>query len=266
MRRQAQATCSRNPSIQAVETSFEATAPSNPPTVSSRDTVGYIGDSGFLSVFHQEHRNAAAIDDPKRTYMNLTGSALPPVGLQQGFIETYLEYCWPWCPVVDKEDLAQKTGAKTSPLLANALALLGTQIQPPLVQHATAEEYYTRAKILFYTDEEKDPIVCLQSIVLFYWWAPRAPSTINKDGAWWWTGLGIKYAQQMGMHREPDQIQGAGGSQLQGLRRRIWWTLFVGRSFSYCRFVRSRPILPLSNDVSFHHQCWPALGYCDLSN
>jgi hypothetical protein len=62
--------------------------------------------------------------------------------------------------------------------------------------------------------------------MLFYWWAPRSPSTVHKDAAWWWTGLAIKYAQQMGLHREPRNVHDVGGPKIQGLRRRIWWTLF----------------------------------------
>ena len=34
----------------------------------------------------------------------------------------------------------------------------------------------------------------------------------------------------MGIHREPKNVQDVGGEAAQGLRRRIWWTLFVSRS------------------------------------
>ncbi|EXJ68954.1 uncharacterized protein A1O5_07886 [Cladophialophora psammophila CBS 110553] len=95
------------------------------------------------------------------------------------------------------------------------------------MRHAKAAEYYNRAKILFYTDQENNPIVCLQSIMLFYWWAPRGPALVHKDAAWWWTGIAIKYAQQMGLHREPKNVCDVGGDAVQGLRRRIWWTLFA---------------------------------------
>lgn len=60
----------------------------------------------------------------------------------------------------------------------------------------------------------------------------RSPFLVHKDAAWWWTGLAIKYAQQMGMHREPRNVRDVGGERMQSLRRRIWWTLFVGRERS----------------------------------
>ena len=52
---------------------------------------------------------------------------------------------------------------------------------------------------------------------------------MNKDAAWWWTGLAIKYAQQMGLHREPRITAEVEDIAIQGLKRRIWWTLFVRR-------------------------------------
>lgn len=93
--------------------------------------------------------------------------------LQQSFAETYFAYCWPWCPVIDTTDLWDGLEQPPSALLSNAIALLGSRLRPPLVQHATAAEYYNRAKMLFYTDQESNPLVCLQAIILFYWWVPR---------------------------------------------------------------------------------------------
>jgi hypothetical protein len=100
-------------------------------------------------------------------------SNLPPIELQQSFAETYFNYCWPWCPVLDKQTFDSQTDGSASHLLINALALLGMQVRPPIMQHARAKDYYDRAKMLFYLDEESNPLVSLQSIMLFYWWAPR---------------------------------------------------------------------------------------------
>ena len=231
--------------LDARQTSFHAMEPSNtnvtsvPNEVSgsSPATVGYIGDSGFLSIFGQEHRMIANTEAGQNQTV-AANAELPPVELQQSFAETYLDLCWPWCPVFDKGGLWSRIGAPNSPLLINALALLGTHLQPPLTQHALAAEYYDRAKMLFYTDQEKNPVICLQAITLFYWWAPRGPSTVHKDAAWWWTGLAIKYAQQMGLHREPRSVEDVGGAQAQAIRRRVWWTLFVSRSISQVLTMR----------------------------
>ena len=141
------------------------------PTASSKPA--YLGETGILPVFAQEHREIAKSNQASQIFTNTTDIDLPPLELQESFAETYFEYCWPWCPILDKRTLRSRMEDSPSALLINALALLGTRIRPPLVQHAEAAEYYHRAKMLFYTDHESDPIVCLQSIMLFYWWAPR---------------------------------------------------------------------------------------------
>lgn len=209
--------------------SVDEVSPISHQTVDSSNTtaVSSFGNSGFLTLFEPEHRTIAASNDTGAVQLPLSFE-LPALELQQSFIETYFEYCWPWCPVLTKDEVYDSLGANsTSRLLMNALALLGTRIRPPITQSSTAADYYNRAKMLFYTDQEPDPIACLQSIALFYWWVPRGPSTVHKDASWYWTGLAIKYAQQIGLHREPEDIQKVGGEKMQALRRRIWWTLFV---------------------------------------
>lgn len=136
--------------------------------------VGYLGETGILKLFQPDSRRIA-ITDPGRPEIPIAscGIDLPPLELQQSFVETYFEYCWPWCPVLDKSTLWHSLETSPSPLLVNAIALLGTRLRPPIMKHAEASEYYSRAKMLFYTDQESNPIVSLQAIILFYWWAPR---------------------------------------------------------------------------------------------
>lgn len=135
-------------------------------TTSSR--AAYLGGTGILPIFAQEAR----IVQP-RIVPEAARSDLLPVELQESCVETYTEYCWPWCPVLDSSTIQRSIENSSSPFLVNALALLGTRIRPPMMQHAGPAEYYRRAKMLFYTDQEADHVVCLQAIVLFYWWAPR---------------------------------------------------------------------------------------------
>ncbi|KIW12445.1 hypothetical protein PV08_09722 [Exophiala spinifera] len=219
----------------------EDISPEVPSTVSHgrSPAVGYLGGSGLLRLFEPDYRGIAAAttntadQQEHGVASGRVGSladndgSLPPSELQESFAETYFNYCWPWCPVLDKQTFNGEIEDITSPLLINAMALLGMQVRPPIMQHARAKDYYDRAKMLFYMDEESDPLICLQSIMLFYWWAPRGPSQVHKDASWWWTGIAIKYAQQMGLHREPRNVEDVGGAAAQGLRRRIWWTLFA---------------------------------------
>jgi hypothetical protein len=199
---------------------------------SSRHTNSevFLSESGFLQVYSQEHRdytNGGQGTVPAGESLNLD---LPEPDLLQSFTETYFKSCYAWCPVLDRETLTSDLAR--SPLLVNALSLAGSHIQPAILPSTKPATYYRRAKQMFYNDEEADPISSLQAISLFYWWCPRPSLQVQKDAAWWWAAVGIRQAQQMGIHREPKL--GHSSAMDRGLRRRIWWTLFVSEP-TICR-------------------------------
>ncbi|KAE8354347.1 fungal-specific transcription factor domain-containing protein [Aspergillus coremiiformis] len=151
-----------------------------------------------------------------------------PTVLRDSFVETFFTYCYWWCPVIDPELLTAPSAGAASPLLQYALALCGTRIKPPLLPSCDSPDvYYERAKGLIYNHRQDNPLLLLASISLFNWWSVGAPNRVNIDGAWWWTGIAIRMAQQMGLHREPSPHQVFPPGETVGLRRRIWWTLFA---------------------------------------
>ncbi|KAL4877818.1 fungal-specific transcription factor domain-containing protein [Aspergillus karnatakaensis] len=159
---------------------------------------------------------------------------LPNPDLQQSFVETYLEYCLPWCPVLDRDQL-NIDELSQSPLLVNALAIVGSHIQPPVMPHDGPASYYERARNLFYNDSEPDVVRSLQAVSLFYWWSPRPPSILHRHSSWWWTSVVIRHCQQLGVHQQPSPGPGLASSQHNHpanhrshlIRRRIWWTAFA---------------------------------------
>ncbi|KAL4945773.1 hypothetical protein BDV06DRAFT_219017 [Aspergillus oleicola] len=159
---------------------------------------------------------------------------LPSPDLQQSFVETYVEYCLPWCPVLDRDHLDINQLAR-SPLLVNALAMAGSHIQPPVMPHDGPAAYYERARTLFYNDADPDVVRSLQAISLFYWWSPRPPSILHRHSSWWWTSVVIRHCQQLGVHQQPSFGPGPASSQHNHpanhrshlIRRRIWWTAFA---------------------------------------
>ncbi|KAF4841505.1 putative transporter [Colletotrichum siamense] len=187
-------------------------------------------DTGFLQVYAPENQSNAqkqALEACLEQRYNF--SSAHEQDLQESFAETYWEYCYSWCPVLDPETLASDIAR--SPLLANALATASSNIQPPLVPHEGPTEYYKKARTIFYEDEESDGLTTLMGLSLFYWFAPKPPSTVHRHSSWWWTSVIIRHAQQMNLHREPASEHIPGSNLLKlGLRRRIWWTAFV--SFS----------------------------------
>jgi len=210
-------------------------------------------DAGFLKVYAQENQFDAETQAIVAQMEHRYCSALDP-DLEQTFTDTYFEYCYPWCPVLDRATIA--CDISRSPLLANALALASSHIRPPLLPHSGPDVYYKRARTIFYEDQEADEIMALKALCLFYWWAPKSPNRVHRhsyvpsksqifgivayyiissNSSWWWTSVIIRHAQQMNIHREPS-LDDARRHQLQlGLRRRIWWTVFV--SFYRCAGV-----------------------------
>ncbi|KAL6246286.1 hypothetical protein RBB50_006522 [Rhinocladiella similis] len=187
---------------------------------SETGSVRHLVDTGYLQVYGPENDNDArsqAVSAKKQP--DFLDVSQPD--LQQSFAETYSEYCYPWCPVLDRATLFSDLAR--SPLLDNALALVGSHIQPPMIPHAGPGSYYDRARRRFYDDEEPDLLTSLIAVSLFYWWSPRPPSVVHRHSSWWWTSVVIKHAQQAGWHRESE---GRPSNEVR-LRRRIWWTAFA---------------------------------------
>ncbi|PSR80541.1 fungal-specific transcription factor domain-domain-containing protein [Coniella lustricola] len=183
-------------------------------------------DTGFLQVYGPENEMDAQEQTIADSFQQKNPLSEPQhQDLMESFAETYWEYLYPWCPVLDPDSLFDEIAR--SPLLANALATAASHVQPPLIPHSGPAEYYTKARLMFYNDEEWDPLTTLKSVALFYWWAPRAPTTVHRHSSWWWTSVLIRHAQQMNLHREATMSFSSANTRAYGIRRRIWWTAFA---------------------------------------
>ncbi|KAJ4338510.1 hypothetical protein N0V87_003839 [Didymella glomerata] len=135
--------------------------PTNASQTETTPTQNGDVDSGFLQVYAPENQfdadNQAFVAQLEHRY----SSELRP-DLEQIFTETYFTYSYPWCPVLDRETLSSDVAR--SPLLANALALASSHIQPPLLPHNGPEAYYKRARTIFYDDEEADEMTALKAL------------------------------------------------------------------------------------------------------
>lgn len=158
---------------------------------------------------------------PQPTY----GTSLINPDLQQSFIETYFEYAYPFCPILNRESLADELSR--SPLLSMALAVVGSHVNPPLIPHEGPASYYEKARKMFYDDAEPDTLTSLKAVALFYWWAPLSTTVVQRHSSWWWTSVLIRHAQQMNFHREVAPGDPRRTNLDLSLRRRTWWTAFA---------------------------------------
>ncbi|PSN67421.1 MFS general substrate transporter [Corynespora cassiicola Philippines] len=202
-------------------------------------------DAGFLQVYGPETQFDAESQALVAQLEHRYSHELHP-DLHQIFSEVYFNFCYTWCPVLDRNTLSAEIAR--SPLLANALALASSHIQPPLLPHDGPESYYKKARKIFYEDEEADEMTTLKALCLFYWWAPNAPSRVHRHSSWWWTSVVIRHAQQMNIHREPARDD-LNRSRLElGLRRRIWWTAFARERLT--ALCQSKPAIIDPNDCN----------------
>lgn len=229
--------------------SLPAQAPPSLHTLNEGPGESYSGDvdTGWLNVYGIEHAQLAAndkhISSVASTYAKKPDdSQAISEDLAEGFVDTYFEYCYPWCPVLDRQTIM--TEMQTSRLLSNAVALAASHIRPPLLPCDKPHLFYDRARTAFYNDEETDGMTALKALCLFYWWAPRSPSSVHRHSSWWWTSVIIRHAQQANVHREPSISHSSLGRINLSLRRRIWWTVFVS---SNCFHVALRLEADLGN-------------------
>ncbi|OAP63778.1 hypothetical protein AYL99_03005 [Fonsecaea erecta] len=151
-----------------------------------------------------------------------------PLILRQSYAETFVEYCYPWCPVLYREDLLDvHLPFARSQLLQQAMGLLGTTINPPRLSHPARRAHYEKFKSLFHGSTERNPLVRIVSIILIYWWSAGPPSVVSMDSQYWWTSIAIRLAQEIGLHREVTPGQTLRPGETKILRRCIWWTLFA---------------------------------------
>lgn len=144
---------------------------------------------------------------------------LPPRAIRESLMDAFWTRCYPWSPVVERSWVERSPG-QISLLLQHAMLLAGSRVSAPLADYPS-EEFYKKARVLFWMGAEEDPIITIAAACLLHWWNPQGPETISLDTSSFWLRVCIGLAYQVGLHREPT------GKPDAGLRRRIWWSLAV---------------------------------------
>lgn len=142
---------------------------------------------------------------------------LPPKAIRDSLMEAFWTHCYPWTPVVERDWVSN---SRNSLLLQHAMLLAGSRVSPPHKKYPP-NEFYKKAKVLFWMGVEQDPIITIAATLLLHWWNPEGPESISIDTSSFWLRICTGLAYQVGLHREPT------GKPNAGLRKRIWWSLVV---------------------------------------
>ena len=146
-------------------------------------------------------------------------------------IQAYFQWFHPGFPVLDRPAIARRLMTMDiSPLLFQAMLFIGATYcnEEAIVAIGFRDRseakslLYTRARLLFHADWEKDQITLLQALFLLSFWRGE-PSDVRDVR--YWLGVAITQAETCGLHRSTKLT--TRDPQMARLRRRIWWSIYT---------------------------------------
>ncbi|RVX69764.1 hypothetical protein B0A52_06409 [Exophiala mesophila] len=109
---------------------------------------------------------------------------------------------------------------------------------------AVTQSFYEKTKLMILLNYSSNPIDTLAAMCLMICWSANPSDSLSLDGPWHWTGVAVRLALQMGLHKEATYINQPHGSRL----RRIWWILLnADRLQSVCF---GRPLAVRASDTN----------------
>jgi hypothetical protein len=144
-------------------------------------------------------------------------------GVFHNYMTTYLDVCYTWIPIIDRLDDGNVPSSTAFPLpLQHALASAAGTIYSPLLPDINSQhEHYQRARQLIHSGRAFDTLSLLKAAMLLSI-CDNPMSDSATDGSFWWTGVAIRLAQDLRLHRNAN---GMANRENPGVLRRIWWTL-----------------------------------------
>ncbi|KAJ4202221.1 hypothetical protein NW767_006183 [Fusarium falciforme] len=146
-------------------------------------------------------------------------------------LQAYFTWFHPCFPILDRAEFTRQLAAsEVSYLLMQSMLFIGatycdnaTITSMGFSDRTEAKSLlYTRARLLFHADWEKDETTLIQSLFLMSFWR-GGPSDVRDVR--YWLGVVIGVAESYGLHRSPRFT--TRDPQKARLRRRIWWSIYV---------------------------------------
>ncbi|KAL2847369.1 fungal-specific transcription factor domain-containing protein [Aspergillus pseudodeflectus] len=148
---------------------------------------------------------------------------MPPRAVRESLIDTFMKRCAPWMPIVERSWLQDTVNNKPSILLLQSVFLAASRVTsaPAVTAYASSHEFYRRAKALFWTGWEKNPLTVIAAVCILHWYNPECPEHVSTNTSGFWRYVGVGLAHQIGLQKEPRSQDG------RALRRRLWWSLYA---------------------------------------
>jgi len=148
---------------------------------------------------------------------------LPSRSIRDSLLDNFWSYCHPWTPIVDKAQITGRPQGQVSLLLLQAMLLAGSRMSSAPLSYPTSQDFYSRAKTIFWLGVEKNHITTLAAVCLLQWWNPHGPERVSIDTSGFWLRVAVSLAHQIGLHK--DSLPATDAS----LHRKIWWSLVVSK-------------------------------------
>ncbi|KAL7797415.1 N-terminal binuclear Zn cluster-containing/DNA binding domain-containing protein [Trichoderma ceciliae] len=186
----------------------------------------------------QAAESGAGLSSGTMRYLRDEGAlTLPDLQSCLPALEAYFAWFHPSYPVLDRAQMARRLSSASSfssmdisRMLLQAMLFIGaTYCDAGTIRAMGFEDrsqaktaFYTRARLLFHADWEKDETVLIQSLFLMSFW--RGTPTDVRDVRYW-LGVVITLAESYGLHRSSRSMSKV--SHTARMRRRIWWSIYV---------------------------------------
>ncbi|KFZ15716.1 hypothetical protein V501_02601 [Pseudogymnoascus sp. VKM F-4519 (FW-2642)] len=233
------------------------------PAAKSNNLMGYLGEQCMFSPSGLPQWSSSIPPptfptDISEGILQISGAAIiPSSSLIIALADAYFKHIYPHIPVLDRSDLDVQP---LSPLLVQSLCLAGSALRHSNSSNRRIphpDNFYNNVKLLLCINHEKDSTIILKSMCLLATRSSQVPTQISLDGTWHWIGVSIRYALNMGLHRESTYTN----NKRAGICRRLWWHLFNTDKLQSAGYGRPPAIsfhqfdtrMPTMEDFPTHH-------------
>lgn len=214
----------------------KTTAPISPPRDLNRETGLteelstqriYLGENTFLA--HEAEALSTvpqglvpALTPLHESVLRLTeATTLPKPPLLKALTESYFEHVFHRYPVAEPGDIENSKSSLLKQAICFAGSLMRHSANPGHL--AVTQSFYEKTKLMILLNYSTNPIDTLAAMCLMICWSANPSDSLSLDGPWHWTGVAVRLALQMGLHKEATYVNQPHGSRL----RRMWWILVV---------------------------------------